>query len=82
MSRFLMEGCLKHVPDHFLLVVLASYRARVLASGGVSVLSGEGHKEAIMALQEISQECCTQVSLREGMVKSLQNFSVLSEHSK
>jgi DNA-directed RNA polymerase subunit omega len=82
MSRFLMEECLKRIPDHFLLVVLAAYRARVLASGGVSPLLGEGHKEAVMALQEIARGYCLEENLQEGMIKSLQNFSVLSENSK
>jgi DNA-directed RNA polymerase subunit omega len=54
MARITVEDCLEHVTNRFELVLLASKRARQLASGKEALLAWENDKPTVMALREIS----------------------------
>ena len=54
MARITVEGCLENVPSRYDLIVLASKRARQLATGGRrATLEWEDDKPTVMALREI-----------------------------
>jgi len=60
MARVTVEDCLKHVENRFELVLLASKRARQIATGGKDPLvEWENDKPAVVALREISEELIT-----------------------
>lgn len=60
MARVTVEDCLKHVENRFELVLLASKRARQIATGGKDPLvEWENDKPTVVALREISEELIT-----------------------
>lgn len=60
MARVTVEDCLKHVENRFELVLLASKRARQIATGGKEPLvEWENDKPTVVALREISEELIT-----------------------
>ena len=57
MARVTVEDCLEHVTNRFELVVLASRRARQLASfknDSIPLVERENDKETVIALREIA----------------------------
>lgn len=54
MARVTVEDCLQKIPNRFALVVLASERARQLASGATSLVDCE-NKPAVSALREVAK---------------------------
>ena len=60
MARVTVEDCLMHVENRFELVLLASKRARQIATGGKDPLvEWENDKPTVVALREISEELIT-----------------------
>lgn len=56
MARITVEDCLEHVDNRFELVMLASKRARDLASHGAEALvDWENDKPTVVALREIAE---------------------------
>jgi DNA-directed RNA polymerase subunit omega len=55
MARLTIEDCLSHVDNRFDLVLLASKRARQLASGAESLVPMENDKPTVIALREIAE---------------------------
>ena len=62
----------------FFLVLLASRRAQELAYGAPAVVDPTGHKDSVMALQEIALGKINLDALRETLVESFQNMRALS----
>ena len=56
MARVTVEDCLDKVDNRFQLVLLASKRARQLASGSEPLLEWENDKPTVMALREIAED--------------------------
>jgi DNA-directed RNA polymerase subunit omega len=56
MARVTVEDCLDHVDNRFQLVLVATKRARQLASGVEPFLPWENDKPTIMALREIAAD--------------------------
>ncbi|WP_261842804.1 DNA-directed RNA polymerase subunit omega [Aliamphritea ceti] len=57
MARVTVEDCLEHVDNRFELVMLASKRARQLATGGKDPkVEWENDKPTVVALREIAEE--------------------------
>ncbi|HUH38205.1 MAG TPA: DNA-directed RNA polymerase subunit omega [Spongiibacteraceae bacterium] len=55
MARITVEDCLDHVDNRFQLVMVASKRARQLATGGREpMVPEEGDKPTVIALREIA----------------------------
>ena len=64
MARVTVEDCLKHVENRFELVLLASKRARQIATGGKDPLvEWENDKPTVVALREISLELITPANI-------------------
>ena len=66
MARVTVEDCLKRVPTRYDLVLLASKRARQLATGGRrATLDWENDKATVMALREIEAGTVTLDNINE-----------------
>ena len=60
MARITVEDCLDHVDNRFDLVMIASKRARAIATGGKDPLvSEDGDKPTVLALREIAERKIT-----------------------
>ena len=66
MARVTVEDCLDKVPTRYDLIVLASKRARQLATGGRrATLECENDKATVMALREIEAGTVTQDNIND-----------------
>lgn len=54
MARVSIEDCQKHMPNRFILVLVAANRARQLMSSSVPLVSSK-NKVAVTALREIAE---------------------------
>ncbi|MAY35670.1 DNA-directed RNA polymerase subunit omega [Litorivivens sp.] len=60
MARITVEDCLEHVDNRFELVMIASKRARAIATGGKEPLvSEDGDKPTVLALRELAERKIT-----------------------
>ncbi len=72
MARVTVEDCVDKVPNRFELVMLASHRAREIASGAELTLDRDNDKNPVVALREIAEETQSADELRERMIESHQ----------
>ena len=72
MARVTVEDCVLLVPNRFDLVMLASHRARALASGAELRVERDRDKNPVVALREVAEEKLDLESLRESLIKGLQ----------
>jgi DNA-directed RNA polymerase subunit omega len=64
MARVTVEDCLTNVDNRFELVMLATKRARQLATGGAEALvPEENDKPTVIALREIAAELVTPATI-------------------
>ena len=67
MARVTVEDCLENVQNRFELVMVASKRARQIATGGKEPLvKEEGDKPTVIALREIEEDLINADILREA----------------
>ncbi len=59
MARITVEDCIRHYPNRFEMVLLASRRARQLMRGFSPVVELESHKPVVNALKEIGEGMIT-----------------------
>jgi DNA-directed RNA polymerase subunit omega len=71
MARVTVEDCVDKVPNRFELVILASHRAREIASGGAITVDRDNDKNPVVALREIADETQGAEALRERLIESL-----------
>lgn len=79
MARVTVEDCVDKVENRFELVLLASHRARMLASGASPLVSRDRDKNPVVALREIADEHLTPGDLKEDFIHSLQKFVEVDE---
>jgi DNA-directed RNA polymerase subunit omega len=72
MARVTVEDCVDKVPNRFDLVLMASHRARMLASGAPITIDRDNDKNPVVALREIADATLTPEDLREDLIHSLQ----------
>ena len=72
MARVTVEDCVDKVPNRFELVMLASHRAREIASGGQPTVARDNDKNPVVALREIADETQGADDLRERMIEAQQ----------
>ena len=53
MARITVEDCLTHIPNRFQLVLVATYRARMLSQGHAPKIESK-NKPGVTALREIA----------------------------
>jgi DNA-directed RNA polymerase subunit omega len=79
MARVTVEDCIDKVDNRFELVLLAGYRARVLASGAQPLVKRDNDKNPVIALREIADEKLSPGDLKEEFIHSLQKFVEVDE---
>jgi DNA-directed RNA polymerase subunit omega len=72
MARVTVEDCIQHVENRFELVLVASQRAKQIASGAPLTIERNGEKDAVIALREIGKETVAVPQLRETLLTSYQ----------
>ncbi|MGJ8582564.1 MAG: DNA-directed RNA polymerase subunit omega [Marinosulfonomonas sp.] len=72
MARVTVEDCVDKVPNRFELVMLASHRAREIASGSAITVDRDNDKNPVVSLREIADETQSAEDLRERMIESHQ----------
>ncbi len=81
MARVTVEDCLDHVDNRFELVMLASKRARQLATGGKEPLvTEESDKPTVIALREIAEGMVTRdLLIRETEIEAEEELAASFE---
>ncbi|SDH87568.1 DNA-directed RNA polymerase subunit omega [Alloyangia pacifica] len=69
MARVTVEDCVDKVPNRFELVMLASHRAREVASGAPITVDRDNDKNPVVALREIAEETQSADELRERLIE-------------
>lgn len=74
MARVTVEDCIAKVPNRFDLVLIASNRAKSLASGTQATLSWDNDKPTVMALREIEEDTIDLNTVRDGIIIGMQKY--------
>lgn len=72
MARVTVEDCIKKIPNRFELVLIASQRARDIASGAELTVERDNDKNPVVALREIAAETVELDKINESLIRSLQ----------
>ena len=79
MARVTVEDCIDKVENRFELVLLASHRARMIASGSSILVPRDNDKNPVVALREIADETVSPEDLKEDLIHSLQKYTEVDE---
>ena len=79
MARVTVEDCIDKVENRFELVLLASHRARMLATGAQLTVPRDNDKNPVVSLREIADETLSPGDLKEDLIHSLQKFVEVDE---
>lgn len=79
MARVTVEDCVEEIPNRFELVVLASERAKNIASGAPLTIERDNDKNPVVALREIAIGNINAEFLRELQIASLQKNNKVDE---
>jgi len=84
MARVTVEDCLEHVANRFELVMVASKRARQMATGGKDpMVQEESDKPTVIALREIAEGHITpDILVREDELDAEQELADVLEASE
>lgn len=72
MARVTVEDVVDKVPNRFEIVMLASHRAREIASGAPITIDRDNDKNPVVALRELADETQGADDVRERMIASHQ----------
>ena len=72
MARVTVEDCIQHVENRFELVLVASQRAKSIASGAPLTMERNGEKDPVIDLREIGTQTIQVPQLREALVTGYQ----------
>ncbi len=72
MARVTVEDCVDKVENRFELVLVASHRARMIASGSALTVDRDNDKNPVVALREIADMTQVPEDLKEDFIHSLQ----------
>ncbi len=79
MARVTVEDCIDKVDNRFELILLASHRARMIASGAPLLVDRDKDKNPVVSLREIADEKLTPDDLKEDLIHSLQKHVEVDE---
>lgn len=79
MARVTVEDCIDKVDNRFDLVLLASHRARMIASGSPLTVDRDNDKNPVVALREIADQTISPEDLKEDLIHSLQKYVEVDE---
>ena len=71
MARVTVEDCVDKVENRFELVLLASHRARMIASGAPLTIDRDNDKNPVVALREIAEDKLDLDAIQQSIVKNL-----------
>ncbi|HAU28904.1 MAG TPA: DNA-directed RNA polymerase subunit omega [Rhodospirillaceae bacterium] len=80
MARVTVEDCVTKVPNRFELVLMASQRARQIASGAPMAVERDNDKNPVVALREIADDHVDLEVMKDNLVRSHQK--VMEETSE
>ncbi len=72
MARVTVEDCVDKVENRFELVLIASHRARTIATGAPIMVDRDNDKNPVVALREIAESALVPEDLKEDFIQSLQ----------
>ena len=78
MARVTVEDCLEKIDNRFRLIMVASKRARHIATGTDPLVEWENDKPTVVALREIAESLVTEDYLKEDIMKK-ESEELLSE---
>ena len=80
MARITVEDCLDKVDNRFELVMVASKRARAIATGGKDPLvAAESDKPTVIALRELADELITPEEIMRPKEEEPEELELLAE---
>ncbi|MBM3607483.1 MAG: DNA-directed RNA polymerase subunit omega [Alphaproteobacteria bacterium] len=79
MARITVEDCIDKVENRFDLVLIASHRARSIASGQQITIDRDNDKNPVVALREVAERTLHPDDLREDLIHSLQKHVEVDE---
>jgi len=79
MARVTVEDCVDKVENRFELVLLASHRARMIASGSAITIDRDNDKNPVVSLREIADATLAPEDLKEDFIQSLQKHVEVDE---
>jgi DNA-directed RNA polymerase subunit omega len=79
MARVTVEDCIDKVENRFELVLLASHRARMIASGAAITVDRDNDKNPVVSLREIADATLAPEDLKEDFIQSLQKHVEVDE---
>lgn len=79
MARVTVEDCIDKIENRFELVLIASHRARMIASGSSITVDRDNDKNPVVALREIASSTLTPEDLKEDFIQSLQKHVEVDE---
>ncbi|HTV32541.1 MAG TPA: DNA-directed RNA polymerase subunit omega [Methylocella sp.] len=79
MARVTVEDCIDKVENRFELILIASHRARSIASGAPIMVERDKDKNPVVALREIAEAALAPDDLREDFIQSLQKHVEVDE---
>ena len=75
MARVTVEDCVKKVPNRFKLVLLATGRAKALASGTPLTLDRDNDKNTVVALREIEEDTIDLNTVQDNVIAGMQKYA-------
>jgi len=79
MARVTVEDCIEKVENRFDLVLMASHRSRLIASGASITVPRDNDKNPVVALREIGDGTISPEDLQEEVIHSLQKYVEVDE---
>ncbi len=79
MARVTVEDCIDKVENRFELVLIASHRARLIASGTPITVDRDNDKNPVVALREIAETTLSPEDLKEDLIHALQKHVEVDE---
>jgi DNA-directed RNA polymerase subunit omega len=79
MARVTVEDCIDKVENRFELVLVASHRARLIASGSKISVERDNDKNPVVALREIAETTVSASDIKEDLIHSLQKYVEVDE---
>jgi DNA-directed RNA polymerase subunit omega len=79
MARVTVEDCVLKIPNRFELVLIASQRARDVASGAPITVERDNDKNPVVALREIADETIPLEQVKNSLIKGMQRHVEIDE---
>lgn len=79
MARVTVEDCIEKIPNRYELLLVASQRAKDIASGSPILVDRDNDKNSVVALREIAENKTNIEELQRSLVMGLQKYVEVEE---